>query len=182
MKKILMLVHDGFEEMECLTPVDLCRRGGIEVCLCSMTENLMLRGAHGIYVSADALLADVEPACYDMVALPGGLPNATSLRDDPRVIRVLRQFAQAGKWLSAICAAPIALERAGLLKGKKVTSYPGCLADEAACVYKTEPVVEDSGIITSRGAGTAIYFALKMIEVLESKEKAEEISRSILFS
>ncbi len=182
MKKILMLVHDGFEEIECLTPVDLCRRGGIDVCLCSMTGNLILRGAHGICVSADALFKDVDPTCYDMVVLPGGLPNATSLRDDPRVIPVLQQFAQAGKWLSAICAAPIALERAGLLQGKKATSYPGCLADETACIYKTEPVVEDSGIITSRGAGTAICFALKIIEVLVSGEKALEISRSILFS
>ena len=182
MKKILILVHDGFEEMECLTPIDLCRRSGIEVCLCSMTGDLMLHGAHGISVLADALFEHVNSETFDMVVLPGGLPGATSLRDDPRVIQVLQQFAQAGKWLSAICAAPIVLERAGLLLGRKATSYPGCLADETAYAYSIEPVVEDSGVITSRGVGTAILFALKIIEVLVSAEKANEISRSILFS
>lgn len=180
MKKLLLLVHDGFEEMEALTPVDLCRRAGIEVCFCSMTGQSVLHGAHGIDVSADALFDEIDVNRFDMVVLPGGLPNSTSLRDDERVIGVLNDFAVANKWLGAICAAPIALERAGLLVGKKATSYPGCLADEAACNYMTEPVVVDGRIVTSRGAGTAMYFALKIVEVLVSLEKAQEIGKGIM--
>ena len=132
MGRILMLIHNGFEEIEALTTVDLCRRAGLEVCVCSMTGCEMLQGAHGISVQADALFEQVDPSNFDMVVLPGGLPNATSLRDDDRVIGVLRAFCQQDKYLGAICAAPIALERAGLLQGRIATSYPGCLADEKA--------------------------------------------------
>lgn len=182
MKKILMLIHDGFEEVEALTPVDLCRRAGVEVCVCSMTGNRTIHGAHGIDVYADAVFENVIPDAFDMVLLPGGMPNSTSLRDDPRVIATLIDAYHAGKWVCAICAAPIALEKAGLLHGRKVTSYPNCLLDESACHYLTDSVVCDGSLITSRGPGTAMDFALKIIEVLISLDVAETIRKGILFS
>ncbi|MBP3391338.1 MAG: DJ-1/PfpI family protein [Clostridia bacterium] len=181
MGKILMLIHNGFEEIEALTTVDLCRRGGLEVCVCSMTGNETLQGAHGIQVVADAQYEDVVADAYDMVVLPGGLPNATSLRDDDRVIHTLQLFNRQDKWLGAICAAPIALERAGLLRGRKATSYPGCLEDSSACLYLEAPVAVDGKIVTSRGVGTAIAFALQIIELLVSAEKAKEIGKGILY-
>lgn len=181
MGKILMLIHNGFEEIEALTTVDLCRRAGLEVCVCSMTGREMLQGAHGIQVKADVLFENVAPQSYDMVVLPGGLPNATSLRDDQRVIDVLKDFHKQGKWLGAICAAPIALERAGLLQGRKATSYPGCLIDEQACQYTESPVAADGKIVTSRGVGTVIDFALRIIALLVSPEKSKEIGTGILY-
>lgn len=181
MRKILMLIHNGFEEIEALTTVDLCRRAGLEVCVCSMTGNEMLQGAHAIRVKADALFENVTPQSYDMVILPGGLPNATSLRDDQRVMDVLRDFHKKRKWLGAICAAPIALERAGLLQGRMATSYPGCLAEEQACQYTEASVVVDEKIVTSRGVGTAIEFALQIIALLVSPEKSKEIGTGILY-
>lgn len=180
MKRILVLIHDGFEEMEALTPVDLCRRAGLSVDLCSMTGRNLLKGARGITVGTDLLFEEADLDSYDAVILPGGLPNATSLRDDERVMRVLADYAAADKWIGAICAAPIALERAGLLKKRRATSYPGCLQDECACYYETIPVCVDGRLITSRGAGTAIHFALNFIENLVSAEKAREIAASIM--
>ncbi len=181
MGRILMLIHNGFEEIEALTTVDLCRRAGLEVCVCSMTGQELLQGAHGIQVQADALFEDVDSGLFDMVVLPGGLPNATSLRDDDRVIGVLHDFYRANKWLSAICAAPIALERAELLHGRLATSYPSCLADEQACQYTEQAVAVDGKIITSRGVGTAIAFALQIIAALVSPEKSQEIGTGILY-
>lgn len=182
MKKVLVLLHNGFEEIEAMTPVDLCRRAGVEVCVCSMTGELTIHGAHGIDLHADAMFACIDPASYDMILLPGGMPNSTSLRDDARVITTVVDAYNHGKWVAAICAAPIALERAGLLRGRKATSYPGCLADESACEYLTDPVVCDGRIITSRGAGTAMAFALYIIEVLVSAQQAEMIRKGILLS
>lgn len=182
MKRILVLVHNGFEEIEAVTPIDLCRRAEIDVCVCSMTGDFVLHGAHGIDCHADALFEQIDPTAYDMVLLPGGMPNSTSLRDDPRVIDTILDAYRQGKWITAICAAPIALEKAGLLEGRKATSYPGCLVDESACTYLTEPVVCDGKIITSRGPGTAMLFALKIIEVLVSAETAEQIRKGILLS
>ncbi len=147
-----------------------------------MTGSLILHGAHNIDVHADILFEDVTPDSYDMVLLPGGMPNSTSLRDDARVIDTVVAAYNTGKWVCAICAAPIALEKAGLLQDRKATSYPGCLADESACRYLTASVVCDGNLITSRGPGTAMDFALKIIEVLVSLDAAETIRKGILLA
>lgn len=182
MKRILVLVHNGFEEIEAITPIDLCRRAEVDVCICSMTGDLILRGAHGIECRADALFEQIDLMSFDMVLLPGGMPNSTSLRDDPRVIDTILEAYRQDKWICAICAAPIVLERAGLLKDRRTTSYPSCLADESACTYLTDPVVCDGKIITSRGPGTAMHFAFKIIEVLVSADAAEQIRKGIILS
>ena len=128
--KVLMMISNGFEEVEALTTVDLLRRGGVEVNMCSMTGELLLHGSHGIDIMAnsiwsEAMVKDYDE--YDGVILPGGLPNSHTLRDDERVIAALKKFASDSKIVAAICAAPCALERAGLLVGKEATSYPGCI-------------------------------------------------------
>ena len=182
--KVLMLVSNGFEEVEALTAVDLLRRGGVTVNLCSITGERILHGAHGIDVCADSLLDESlfnEAAKeYDGVVLPGGLPNAHTLRDDARVISLLKQFDEKSKIAAAICAAPCALERAGLLMGKEATSYPGCI-DETKCNYQEIPTVICDNIITSRGVGTAIDFALSLLRVLKGPDVAGDIADAILY-
>ncbi len=164
---VTVLIHDGFEETELVAPVDLLKRAGAEVRMISMTGERVLIGAHGISVVADALWEDI--ACEsdtDCVFLPGGGPNSRSLREDPRVTGFVRRKSDEGKTVAAICAAPSVLEKAGLLKGRRATSYPGCLADESACIYTAEPVTADGNVITGRGAGCALEFGLELVKML----------------
>lgn len=182
--KVLMLISDGFEEVEALTTVDLLRRAGIEADMCSMTGESVLHGARRIDVYANCVFEDIMPVDtalekYVGVVLPGGLPNAHNLRDDARVIGVLKAFAAAGKITAAICAAPCALEAAGLLDGIEATSYPGCI-DERRCIYKEKSTVVSGNIVTSRGVGTAIDFALTLIGLLAGCEAANKVAESIL--
>ncbi|MBQ8165293.1 MAG: DJ-1/PfpI family protein [Clostridia bacterium] len=187
MKRVLMLISDGFEEVEALCTVDLLRRAEIHVDVCSITGKRMLNGAHGINVESDCIIEEIGSAAecaekYDGVILPGGMPNSTNLRDDLRVIDFLQFFAGAGKITAAICAAPMALERAGLLKDIEATSYPECI-DEASCIYRNDVKSVVSGkVITSRGVGTAIDFALTLITELGYKDRADTISKAILYT
>ena len=187
MTKVLMLISNGFEEVEALCTVDLLRRADIQVDVCSVTGDNILKGAHKINVEADCLIENIGSAedCakeYDGVILPGGMPNSTNLRDDDRVIEFVQAFANVNKITAAICAAPMALERAGLLDGIEATSYPDCI-DETACIYRDDVKSVVSGkVITSRGVGTAIDFALTLITELGYKEKAEQIAKAILYT
>ncbi len=179
---ILMLISNGFEEVEALTVVDLLRRGGVKVNMCSMTGDSVLHGSHGIDVIANSVWKNDEFDFdeYDGVVLPGGLPNAHTLRDDERVIDIVKHFALQNKITAAICAAPCVLERAGLLKGKEATSYPGCI-DEKQCNYQEIPTVVCDNVVTSRGVGTAIDFALSLLRVLKGPDVAADISEAILY-
>lgn len=182
--KVLVLVHDGFEETEFIAPVDLLRRAGAQVTVVSMTGDRQMKGSHGIVILSDALWEDVAEAAEvreaDCLFLPGGGPNAHSLRDDERVTELAAQMFKKGRVVSAICAAPIALERAGILAGRKVTSYPECLTG-SEYEYLTEPVVEDGNLITGRGAGCATEFGLKLVEKLFGKDRMEKLAASIMY-
>ena len=181
-KKVLVLVHDGFEETEYIAPVDMLMRAGAEVLTVSMTGRETLCGAHGINIEADSVWSDgIDASGFDCIFLPGGGPNSHSLRDDERVIEVLKTAAAEGKQIAAICAAPIALERAGLTRGRRVTSYPGCLESEAICQYETLPVVKDGNIITGRGAGCAVDFGLALVEALYSNKEMRKVAQSTMY-
>lgn len=169
--KILMLFSDGFEEIETAAPADLLRRAGVSVELCSITGQNTLTGSHGIRFLSDTVLpdtVDAETAAkiaerYDGVILPGGQPNASTMQKDERVICIVKSFYAKGKLTAAICAAPCVFEKAGILEGKRATSYPECI-DPASCAeYVQERVVCDGTVITSRGAGTAIDFGLEIL-------------------
>ena len=179
--KVIVLVHDGFEETEFIAPVDLLRRAGADVTVVSMTGSKVMKGSHGIDIAADAIWkAGRGSIDADCLFLPGGGKNSHSLRDDERVIKLIREMYGEGKLISAICAAPIALERAGILKGKKVTSYPGCLnGDEYE--YLTDAVVEDGNIVTGRGAGCATEFGLKLVEKLYGFEAKKELAETVMY-
>ena len=171
MKKVCVLLADGFEEIEGLTVVDLLRRAKIYVDTVSIMDDYIVHGAHGINVQKE----------FDMVVLPGGMPGTLNLKEHDGVRYVVKQYAKEGRFVGAICAAPTILKSLGLLEGRRATCYPG-VEDEMENVILTETaVVVDDNIITSQGVGTAIDFALKLIEVLDGEEKAKEIAESIVF-
>lgn len=182
MKKVLLLLAEGFEEVEALTIVDYLRRMDIVVDTVSIGGK-NVQGAHGINIEADKKIEAIDDIKnYDGLVIPGGIPGATNLRDDDRVIKLVKEFNQEQKIIAAICAGPIVLERAGILKGKKVTSYPGFEDELKESVYKEELVVQDGNIITARGPAVAIYFAIKLVENLVGEEKASELRRDILLN
>ena len=176
MKKVCVLLADGFEEIEGLTVVDLLRRAKIYVDTVSIMDDYIVHGAHGINVQTEDLFDEV-----DLVVLPGGMPGTLNLKEHDGVRYVVKQYAKEGRFVGAICAAPTILKSLGLLEGRRATCYPG-VEDEMENVILTETaVVVDDNIITSQGVGTAIDFALKLIEVLDGEEKAKEIAESIVF-
>ncbi len=177
MVKVVVFLVNGFEEIEAIAAVDVLRRAGVEVTTASLGGRAVL-GAHDIQVVADRLLDDIDSDTYDALVLPGGTSGSAALRDDPRVQRAVASANQAGKLVAAICAAPIALEAAGVLKGRRATSYPGCELPSAD--YQEESVVEDGNIITSRGPGTAIEFALTLVARLVGAETAARLRQSMV--
>src|SRR5512145_1446593 len=168
MAKALVFLAEGFEEIEAVTVVDVLRRADVQVDTAALSHK-RVQGAHGIAIEAEVLLDDVvaigkgeQP--YDALILPGGMPGARHLRDDARVKTLIAQQHQSGRIVAAICAAPIALEAAGILRGKAATSYPGYALESAD--YREDRVVIDGNIVTSRGPGTALEFALTLVEQL----------------
>ncbi|TKH46213.1 DJ-1 family glyoxalase III [Paenibacillus sp. FSL R10-2782] len=165
MSKVAVMLAEGFEEGEALTIVDILRRANIE-CHMISTGGERVRGSHDIVVQADAIISD-DVKQYDMIVLPGGLPGATNLRDDDRVINLLQEMNRAGKFVCAMCAAPIALGKAGILEDKNFTAYVGYDQKiETTGVFKEDIVVVDGNVVTSRGPATTYAFAYALIDVL----------------
>lgn len=181
MKKVSIFLAEGFEEVEALTPADLLRRGGAEVTLVSIGDKKEVAGSHGIVITADHLFTEMNFADADLLVLPGGMPGTLNLKACEPLLTLLKEQNAKGKKLAAICAAPTVLGHAGLLNGKKATCYPGCEDGLIGAVCRTEPVVTDGTITTSRGVGTAISFSLSLIAQLYSQEKADEVAKSIVY-
>ncbi|MGQ9590530.1 MAG: DJ-1 family glyoxalase III [Planctomycetota bacterium] len=184
MAKACVLLAEGFEEIEAVTIVDVLRRAGAEVVALAVEgrspDSLAVTGSHGIRVVADAALAERSEEAWDAVILPGGMPGSTNLRDSPAVqALVKKQHARGGK-LAAICAAPIALAAAGVLDGKKATSYPGLETQLRGATYLTNPIVRDGQIVTSRGPGTALAFALELASELQGRQVADGLRAAML--
>jgi 4-methyl-5(b-hydroxyethyl)-thiazole monophosphate biosynthesis len=180
MASVIVPLAQGCEELEAVTVVDLLRRAGIEVVTAGLDEQ-PVHASRGMVLMPDVTLDQALQRDYDMVVLPGGLPGADHLRDDPRVIDLLRQMAAAGKYTAAICAAPRVLARAGLLDGKRATSYPGAL-DIAAVPgldYREQAVITDDRVVTSRGPGTAMDFALELIELLAGRAQRDSVEAGL---
>ncbi len=176
--KFACLLANGFEETEAITVIDCLRRAGVEVDCVSIHE-LEVTGSHQITVKADKLFGDMDH--YDGVFLPGGQPGSTHLGNDERVLNLVRDYVHQDKWVSAICAAPTVLAKAGIIKNKDITSYPTSnvngMFDEAN--YKDDLVVVDGKMVTSRSMGTALHLGIKLVEVLGLEHK--KLASSILF-
>lgn len=177
MPSVLVLLAEGFEEIEAITPIDVLRRAGASVTVAALVEGIHVSGRNGITLHADTTLAAVEARDFDCIFLPGG-PGTKHLRADPRVRSIVLRHRAARKWIAAICAAPTVLHDAGLLENQRYTAHFS-VASELPRILEAERVVEDDLLITSRGAGTALDFGLHLVRRLFSAEKAEEVARSI---
>src|SRR5262245_41156308 len=166
MKRVLVPLAEGFEELEAVTIIDILRRAHFEVVVASLGGS-PVTGSHGIQVAADTPLAALTGQDFDLVALPGGMPGAERLKKDPLVTDLVRRMHDKGRPVAAICAAPMVLAAAGALDGRRATSFPGFLADAERTEVVGDAVVVDRGVITSRGPGTALDFALTLVETLE---------------
>ena len=176
---VYILLAPGFEEAEALVPADLLRRAKIETALVSLTGE-PVPGSHGITVTADLTLEDAEVSKADMVVLPGGGPGFKNLGKDPRVEQLVREAAEKGLWVAAICAAPTLLGKWGLLTGKQAVCYPGMEDGLAgAQVRAASGVVVDGKIITGRAAGSVFDFGLALVEALAGKEEADKVRHGI---
>ena len=181
MKKLGVFMADGCEEIEALTVVDLARRAGIEVAMISITGEKLVKGAHGIDFLTDIPAEYMDFDMLDGIVLPGGMPGTLNLGANDYVQKIIAQFANEGKLVSAICAAPSVLGEAGLLKGKRATSYPGFEEKLLGAECCADSVVIDGNFITSRGMGTAIDFALAIIEYLIDTETADKLGAGIVY-
>ena len=176
MSRVLVPLAPGFEEIEAITVVDLLRRAGIEVHTASL-DGPQVTGSHDITVTADIALDAAIADHYDMIVLPGGMPGAAHLKEDARVISLLRRFAAAGRYTAAICAAPHVLAHAGVLDAHAATSFPGVLQPDSApgIELRDDAVVVDGKVVTSRGAGTAMEFGLALIGLLEGEAAMQRV-------
>jgi protein deglycase len=179
MKKICIPLADGFEEIEAVTLIDVLRRAGFSVETCGL-NSLQASGSHGITITADMTLDQALECAWDLIVIPGGMPGATNLRDDARIGKLLEKTAKAGGYVGAICAAPIVLAHFGFLKGRKATSYPGFGEQMPGAEYSNDCVVCDGNVITSRGPGTAMEFALTITEMFAGRLKADELRKQML--
>ena len=161
MPTVLVILADGFEELEALAPVDLLRRAEVDVTVATLSENRHATGRSGITVHGDAALSSVQGRLFDLLLLPGGA-GVKLLRADPRVSELVRQHHAADCWLAAICAAPTVLHDSGLLKDKRYTAHFS-VAHELRSILSDQAVVTDGKITTSRGAGTAVAFGLHLV-------------------
>ncbi len=181
MKKVSVVLAEGFEEIEALTVVDLLRRAKIYVDTVSISDDYMVHGSHGIAVQTEDLFEEIDFDDFDMIVLPGGMPGTANLKSHPGVRKVVEDFAQNGKYVAAICAAPTILAELGLLKGKRVTCYPSVEEEIQGAILVGAPVMIDGDIITGQAAGSATDFALKLIDALAGSKKAKEVAEEIVY-
>lgn len=176
-KKTLIMLADGFEEIEAITVIDILRRADIEVITAGIND-IKVQGSHGITVIADKKLAQIK-GDFDACVLPGGMPGATNLASSEKVNSFIKQMHKNGKIIAAICASPaIVLAPLGILQNKTATCFPGMQGNFGKkVIYKEENVVIDGNIITSRGPATTLLFALAIVEKLSGKETSEKIKK-----
>lgn len=180
MANVLVPLAQGCEELEAVTVIDLLRRAGITVDTAGLDAQ-PVRASRGTVLLPDITLDEALTREYDMIVLPGGLPGADHLKNDTRIIELVRRMAGQGRYTAAICAAPRVLAQAGLLEGRRATSFPGAL-DVAAIPgidYSDQPVVRDGKLITSRGPGTAMDFALELIELLAGRAPRDTVESAL---
>lgn len=174
MPNVLVPLAQGCEEIEAVTVIDILRRAGITVTSAGLDAK-PVHASRGTVLIPDSTLDEALEYSYDMIVLPGGQPGTNNLKADARIITLLKKMSQEDKYISAICAAPSVLATAGLLDGKHATSFPGALNSFHKVLQQTEAVIEDGKIITSRGPGTAMDFALTLVERLAGKTKRLEV-------
>jgi len=179
-KKVVIVLAEGFEEIEAITCIDVLRRAELDVKTAGLSGKAVT-GAHGVKVEADITLENYDGTA-DCVVLPGGMPGSKNLQNSKKVAELVKKMNGEGKWVTAICAAPaLALASAGVLEGKRATCYPGFESNFAPSTkFSAESVVVDGNVVTSRGPGTAMQFALELVEKLAGRETAQGLRQGML--
>lgn len=179
-KKVLVPIADGIEEIEAACIIDVLRRAGARVTVASVGD-LQVTASRGVKLVADSLIADCTDERFDLIALPGGMPGAENLRDSKELEKMLNQQSQAGRLYAAICASPaVVFAHHGLIENRKATCYPSFVEKLSNAAPRESRVVVDKNCITSQGPGTAIEFALKLVEMLFDAEDAKKIAAAML--
>lgn len=177
---IYVHLADGFEEIEAVTIVDVLRRAGLDVKIVAVGKETTVRGAHGICMTADMLLEQAEYAQAEMLILPGGMPGTLNLMESERLCQALTEAFAQGRWVAAICAAPMVLGHLSLTEGKRATIYPGMEEHLTGAAVCSDAVVRDGNLVTSKGPGTAMEFSLKLVELLSGSQMAENLKKEMI--
>ncbi len=180
MKKVFLFLAEGFEEIEAISTADILRRGGVNLTIVSVTGKTLVTGAHGIPVEAEKLFEKMEFTSGDMLILPGGMPGSNNLNAHQQLKDLIITYNEQGKWIAAICAAPLVFGGLGLLKGKEATCYPGIEPQLTGAILKKEAVVQSGNIVTGRGPGLVFDFALKLLALLNGQAKADDVAEGML--
>ena len=183
MKRVLVPLAHGFEEIETITIVDILRRAGVLVMMASVeigAPPAAIEGRTGIKVMPDRPVSGIQVSDFEMIVLPGGLKGAQTLQQDPQIARLLRDSERAGHYIGAICAAPIVLAANHMITGRRLTSHPSVKDQLEGATYEQHRVVVDGRLVTSRGPGTAMEFALVLVELLEGRQKMQEVKEAVL--
>jgi 4-methyl-5(b-hydroxyethyl)-thiazole monophosphate biosynthesis len=178
MPSVLVPLAEGCEELEAVTIIDLLRRGGIDVVVAGLQPG-PVKASRGVVLLPDVTLDEALDRDYDMIVLPGGAGGAQRLGEDARIASLLRHMAAQSKYTAAICAAPKVLAEAGLLSGRRATSFPGWLDGVSGVSYSEQAVVIDDRLVISRGPGTAMDFALQLIELLAGRDRREQVEQAL---
>lgn len=181
MGKIAVFFAEGYEEIEALTVVDICRRCSLTVDMVSVTRERVVHGSHGIGVQMDQVYEEIDFDRYDMLVLPGGMPGTKNLEAHQGLMEWVDRFYKEGKYIAAICAAPSIFGHRGILEGRRACSYPGFESHLKGAQVTAGPVEMDGNVITSRGMGTAIDFGLAIAGIFVGEEKAAGMAEAIVY-
>ena len=180
MNQITVHLADGFEEIEAVTIIDVLRRAGLKVVTVSVTGNRIVKGSHNIEIKADALFEEVDYTIGEMIILPGGMPGSKNLNEHKGIKAQILNYQKSGKFIAAICAAPIVLGDLGILKGKRAVCYPGYESYLTGAEVLSISYVVDDNIITGRGAGVALQFSLEIVRIVKGEESAIMLRKAML--
>lgn len=181
MEKVYEFLADGFEEIEALGPVDVLRRGGVEVNTVSVSGTLTVTSAHGVKVQADMLLADADLADAALLLIPGGMPGAQNVDECEAVRRALLAQNNAGRRIGAICAGPMVLGHLGILKGRRATCYPGFDKELDGAEYTADPITVDGNIITGKGPGATLDYAYTLLEMFKGERVTRMMKEGMMY-
>ena len=180
MNQVTVHLAEGFEEIEAVTIIDVLRRAGLNVATVSVTGNRTVRGSHNIEMRADLLFEEVEYSKGKMIILPGGMPGSKNLNEHEGLKSQIVEYQKNGKYLAAICAAPIVFGSLGILKGKKAVCYPGFEAQLIGAEVLDISYIIDDKMITGRGVGAALQFSLGIVRIMVGEERASQLRKAML--
>lgn len=181
MSRLAIFFAEGYEEIEALTVVDICRRCGLEIDMVSLTEESTVKSSHGVTVQMDKTFSKVDFGEYDMLILPGGMPGTRNLEAHAGLMEQVDAFYKSGKYIAAICAAPSIFGHKGILKGRKACCYPTFESHLEGAEVTAGPVEISDNVVTSRGMGTAVDFALTIAGIFCGRGKAEQMAETIVY-